>query len=296
LAGVLAVVEGDGQTGAAMVDLVDAVCFTGSVPTGRRVAVAAARAFVPAFLELGGKDPAIVLASADLDRSADAVLWGGVANAGQSCLSIERVYVDARIFDAFTSRLVAGASRLRFAWPDVADGEIGPIIDPDQALVISGHLDDAVAKGATVRCGGTLQRHGGGFWCPPTVLTNVDHSMRVMTEETFGPVLPVMPFEDVDEAVRMANDTTFGLSAAVLAGTVEEALAVAGRIEAGAVSINDAALTAVVRDGEKHSAKASGLGGSRMGPASLHRFLRRQAFLINGRPDANPWWFHTESG
>ena len=157
------------------------------------------------------------------------------------------------------------------------------------------HLADAVDKGATVLAGGTRTERD-GLWFPPTVVVDVDHTMDLMTEETFGPVLPVMPFEDVDEAVRMANDTTFGLSAAVLAGTVEEALAVAGRIEAGAVSINDAALTAVVRDGEKHSAKASGLGASRMGPASLHRFLRRQAFLINGRPDANPWWFHTESG
>jgi succinate-semialdehyde dehydrogenase / glutarate-semialdehyde dehydrogenase len=290
LAGVLAVVEGDGDTGAALVELVDAVCFTGSVPTGRLVGQAAARAFVPAFLELGGKDPAIVLAGADLDHAAAAVLWGGTANAGQSCLSIERVYVDASVHDAFVDRLVVRARRLRLAWPRPESGQIGPLIDAGQAQVIERHLTDARAKGATVRCGGQL-RHDGGWWCPPTVLTDVDHSMLVMTEETFGPVLPVMAAAGVDEAVRLANDSAYGLSAAVFAGTVAEALAVGRRIEAGAVSINDAALTAIIRDGEKHSVKASGLGGSRMGPASLRRFLRRQALLINRAGQPEPWWY-----
>jgi succinate-semialdehyde dehydrogenase/glutarate-semialdehyde dehydrogenase len=293
LADVLAVIEGAGDTGAAMVPLVDAVCFTGSVPTGRVVGEAAARAFVPAFLELGGKDPAIVLAGADLDRASSAVLWGGTANAGQSCLSIERVYVDATVHSDFVDRLTRKAQALRLAWPHPEDGQIGPLIDAEQAGIISRHIDDARAKGAAVRCGGRMQRHGGGWWCPPTVLTGVDHSMLVMTEETFGPVLPVMPFTDVDEAVRLANDTPYGLSAAVLAGTVDEALAVARRLDAGAISINDVALTAMVRDGEKHSFKASGLGGSRMGPAALRRFVRRQAFLVNDRADADPWWYPT---
>jgi succinate-semialdehyde dehydrogenase/glutarate-semialdehyde dehydrogenase len=293
LADVLAVVEGAGDTGAAMVPLVDAVCFTGSVPTGRVVGEVAARAFVPAFLELGGKDPAVVLAGADLDRASSAVLWGGTANAGQSCQSIERVYVDAAVHSDFVDRLTAKAQALRLAWPRPEDGQIGPLIDAEQAGVISCHIDDARAKGAAVRCGGQMQRHGGGWWCPPTVLTEVDHSMLVMTEETFGPVLPVMPFTDVDEAVRLANDTPYGLSAAVLAGTVDEALAVARRLDAGAISINDVALTAIVRDGEKHSFKASGLGGSRMGPAALRRFVRRQAFLVNDRADPDPWWYAT---
>jgi acyl-CoA reductase-like NAD-dependent aldehyde dehydrogenase len=296
LAGVLAVVEGDGDTGAALVELVDAICFTGSVPTGRLVAQAAARAFVPAFLELGGKDPAVVLASADLDRAVAAVLWGGTANAGQSCQSIERVYVDASVYGVFVDRLVAGARQLRLAWPRPEDGQIGPLIDPAQAQVVRRHLADATAKRATIRCGGQLLRHGGGWWCPPTVLTDVDHSMLVMTEETFGPVLPVMPVAGVEEAVRLANDSSYGLSAAVFAGTAAEALAVGRRIEAGAVSINDAALTAIVRDGEKHSVKASGLGGSRMGPAALRRFLRRQALLINDQGRADPWWYRVDTG
>jgi acyl-CoA reductase-like NAD-dependent aldehyde dehydrogenase len=295
LADVLAVVEGAGDIGEALIGHVDAVCFTGSVPTGRIVGQAAARAFIPAFLELGGKDAAVVLAGADIDRATSAVLWGGTANAGQACQSIERVYVDASAFDAFVESLVAKARRLRLAWPRPEDGQIGPLIDAEQAHVIQRHLDDAVAKGATARCGGQLLRHGGGWWCPPTVLTGVDHSMAVMTEETFGPVLPVMSFTDLDEAVRLANDTCYGLSAAVLAGTIDDALAVARRLDAGAVSVNDAALTAIVRDGEKHSFKASGLGGSRMGPASLRRFVRRQAFLINHGAGADPWWYDEQS-
>lgn len=291
LAEVFTIVEGDGDTGAAIVPLVDAVVFTGSVPTGRLVAAAAAAAFVPAFLELGGKDPAIVLAGADLERAGSAILWGGTANAGQSCLSVERVYVEESVHEEFVALLAEKATALRLAHPGPHDGQIGPLIDPDQAAVVDRHLTDAVAKGATVLCGGRIERLDGGHWCRPTVLTGVDHTMLVMTEETFGPVLPVMAVADADAAVELANDSAYGLSAAVFARTPETARAVAARLEAGAVSINDAALTAFVHDGEKHAFKNSGLGGSRMGPASLRRFLRSQAYLVNGRTEAAPWWF-----
>lgn len=291
LAGVFTALEGDGVTGAALVPLVDAVVFTGSVPTGRLVAAAAAAAFVPAFLELGGKDPAIVLADADLERAASAILWGGTANAGQSCLSVERVYVEESVHDEFVALLAGKARSLRLARPGPRDGQIGPLIDPDQAVVVERHLADAVAKGATVVCGGGVERLDGGYWCRPTVLTGVDHDMLVMTEETFGPVLPVMAVADVDTAVELANDSPYGLSAAVFAGTGAGASAVAVRLEAGAVSVNDAALTAFVHDGEKHAFKSSGLGGSRMGPASLRRFLRSRTYLVNGRTEADPWWF-----
>lgn len=288
---VLAVVEGAAQTGAALVGSVDAVSFTGSVPTGRAVAEAAARAFVPAFLELGGKDPAVVLPGADLDRASSAVLWGGTANAGQSCLSIERVYVAEGDAVPFVELLVAKARQVGLAWPTPADGQLGPIIDPAQVAVIERHLHDAVAKGARVRCGGTVERLGGGCYLRPTVLTGVDHSMLVMREETFGPVLPVMAYPDVEAAVQLANDTAYGLSAAVFGATEDAALGVARRLQAGAVSVNDAALTAVVQDGEKTSFGLSGLGGSRMGPAGLRRFLRRQALLVNRGEGPDPWWY-----
>lgn len=283
-------VEGAGETGAAVVDLVDAVCFTGSVATGLVVGAAAARNFIPAFLELGGKDPAIVLDGADLDRATSAILWGGTANAGQSCLSIERVYVAAPIHDAFVDLLVAKASKIGLAWPEPTSGAIGPLIDPEQATVIAAHLADAFARGATARTGGEVEQLGGGVWVRPTVLTHVDHSMTVMREETFGPVLPVMSFSDVDEAVRLAEDTAFGLSAAVF-GPETEAIAVARRLHAGAVSINDAALTAIVHDAEKQAFGMSGIGASRMGPAALRRFTRRQALLVREPDGVDPWWY-----
>ncbi|MDP4501585.1 aldehyde dehydrogenase family protein [Nonomuraea turcica] len=287
----LRVVEGDGATGAALVDLVDAVVFTGSVPTGRLVAQAAARAFVPAYLELGGKDPAIVLAGADLDRAASAILWGGTANAGQSCQSIERVYVAREVHDEFLALLVGKAAQVGLT---CEGGPIGPIIAPEQPDVLAAHLADAVAKGAIMHTGGAIERHGGGHWCRPTVLSRVDHTMLVMTEETFGPLLPVMAVDGVDEAVALADDSVYGLSAAVFAATEEQARAVAARLHAGAVSVNDASLTALVHEGEKHSFRLSGLGGSRMGPASISRFLRRRAFLVNRSDAADPWWHATK--
>lgn len=293
LAAVVGLVEGGAEVGAAIVDRVDAVCFTGSVPTGRAVAERAARAFIPAYLELGGKDPAIVLQGADLARAASAVLWGATANAGQSCLSIERVYVHRKVFDEFTGLLSDRAAKVGLAWPDLDSGQLGPLIDAAQADVIRAHLDDAYAQGATALTGGEVEELGGGLWCRPTVLTAVHHGMRVMAEETFGPILPLMPFRDADEAVRLANDSHYGLSAAVFGADEEAALAVGRRLAVGAVSINDAGLTAFVHEGEKQSFGRSGLGASRMGAVSIQRFRRRQAFLVNRGPVDDPWWWDT---
>lgn len=287
---VVAVLEGDGSVGAELIRHVDAVCFTGSVSTGRRVAIAAATQFIPAFLELGGKDPAIVLNGADLDRATSALLWGATANAGQSCLSIERIYVDRRHHDEFVQLLVSKAARAGLAWPDIDKGVIGPLIDREQADIIERHLADAVAKGAKVHTGGQVEDHGGGRWVRPTVLTGVSHQMAVMTEETFGPVLPVMAFDTVDEALALANDSEFGLSGAVFGPDTESAAWVASRMAVGAVSINDAGLTAFVHEGEKNSFRLSGMGGSRMGPAAIRRFVRRQALIVNHGNRPQPWW------
>jgi succinate-semialdehyde dehydrogenase / glutarate-semialdehyde dehydrogenase len=151
-------------------------------------------------------------------------------------------------------------------------------------------LLDAIDKGAVVHCGGKVENKNGGWWCRPTVLTQVNHSMKVMTEETFGPMMPVMPFSTVEEAITLANDTVYGLSAAVFAEE-QEALAVARQINAGAISINDAGLTALIYEGEKNSFKYSGLGGSRMGAAALTRFMRKKAFLVKTNSAPDPWWF-----
>jgi len=279
LAGVLAFVTGDGQTGAALIEHVDAVCFTGSVATGRKVAEACARCFIPAFLELGGKDPVIVLGSADPDRAAATVLRASVQATGQACQSLERVYVDARLAPAFLERLVARAEAVTLNYPDAHRGQIGPLIFARQAEIIAAQLADAVSKGARILTGGKIETHGGGAWLRPTVVTGVTHDMALMTEETFGPVMPVVAYEDIDEAVRLANDSVYGLSAAVL-GNEAEALAVARRINVGAVSINDGGLTTEVFDAEKNAFNLSGMGASRMGPSGLLRFLRKKALLI----------------
>ena len=291
---VLSFVEGAGETGANLIENVDVVCFTGSVATGRTVAEAAAKRFIPAFLELGGKDPAIVLESADLELATSAILWGAVVNSGQSCLAIERIYVAEAIFEEFYHQLVAKAHVLQLAHPTLESGEIGPIIAEKQAAIINEHLLDAVEKGALIHCGGKVEQIDGGWWCRPTVMTQVNHSMKVMTEETFGPIMPVMAFPTVEEAIYLANDSIYGLSAAVFAETEAEALAVAEKINVGAISINDAALTAIMYEGEKNSFKFSGLGGSRMGAASIQRFLRKKAYLIKTDINSDPWWFNNE--
>ncbi|MGB6015480.1 MAG: aldehyde dehydrogenase family protein, partial [Nodosilinea sp.] len=263
----------------------------GSVSTGKSVAQAAAKKMIPAFLELGGKDPAIVLASADLDLTTTSLLWGSVVNAGQSCLSIERIYVAESIFEPFVEMLVQKAKQLELAYPEPNSGQIGPIISERQAVLIASHLEDAIAKGAKIHCGGKIEGLGGGQWCRPTVITQVNHTMKIMTEETFGPIMPVMSFATTEEAIALANDTIYGLSGAVFAGSVTEAQAVGQQIDAGAISINDAGLTALIHEGEKNAFKASGLGGTRMGPAALKRFMRKIAFLAKTNSFPDPWWF-----
>ncbi len=284
LAAVFAVIEGDGETGAALVPAVDYIAFTGSVATGRKVGEAAARAFIPASLELGGKDPMLVLASAEPAHAAAVALRASVVATGQACQSIERVYVAREIHDAFLDHLVRLATAVTINHPHIGTGDIGPFIFAAQADIVAGQVADAVARGATIHTGGQIEDHG-GKWLRPTVITGVTPDMALMTDETFGPVIPVIAFDSIDEAVAQANASPFGLSAAVLAGTVAEAESVAVRLHAGAVSINDGALTSMIGDAEKSSFGVSGLGPSRMGASGLLRFYRRQALLRQtGRP------------
>jgi len=281
---VLALVEGDGATGRALIDQVDAVCFTGSLRTGRKVAEAAAQAFIPAFLELGGKDPVIVTASADPQRAAATVLRASVLATGQACQSLERVYVHRSLQQPFLEELLRLCAEVQLNWPDPAAGQLGPFIWPQQAAIVQAQLDEAVARGARVLCGGQVEVHG-GRWLRPTVLVDVDHRMAVMREETFGPVMPVMAYDTEEEAIALANDSEYGLSAAVIAGSLTEAERIALRLDAGGVSLNDGSLTAVMHECEKHSFKCSGLGGSRMGPAGFTRFFRRKALIYqSGEP------------
>lgn len=279
----LAYVMGGPDVGQALVEAVDYVCFTGSTATGRKVAEAAARALIPANLELGGKDPMIITASADPVQSAQIALRSSVAATGQACQSIERIYVAREIADTFMSELVSAAEAVELATSDPASGQLsghlGPFIFPAQAGKIAVQLADAVAKGARVLTGGEVEKHDGGTFMRPTVLIDVTPDMAVMREETFGPVIPVTIFDDLGQAIAMANDTTYGLSAAVLAGSLDEAQAIGEQLDAGAISLMDGSLTAMVGDASNQSRKASGLGPSRMGDEGMLRFLRHQALI-----------------
>jgi acyl-CoA reductase-like NAD-dependent aldehyde dehydrogenase len=279
IAAVLALIEGDGATGAALVEQVDYVAFTGSVATGRKVSEAAARRLIPASLELGGKDPMIVLESADPDRAADVALRASVLNNGQACQSIERVYVARAIANPFIQALVAKASAARLNHPDISSGEVGPFIFDKQAHIVAEQLRDATARGARVLTGGEVEELDGGLYLRPTVVVDVTPDMALMHDETFGPVIPVTIFDDAEEAITLANSGEFGLSAAVLAGSVEEAEPIARRLNAGGVSINDGSLTGLVWEAEKSSFGTSGVGPSRMGASGLLRFFRKQALI-----------------
>lgn len=277
---VLCIVDGDGPTGAALVDNVDMICFTGSVATGRKVGEQAARNFIPSCLELGGKDPAIVLESADIDRASTSLLRASSLNTGQACQSIERIYVARSIYDEFLGKLVEKAKAVTINTPDIHKGQIGPVIFEKQATIIEGQIEDARTRGATIHTGGEIEKHGGN-WCRPTVITGLTDDMKIMREETFGPLLPVIPFDTVEEAVAMANDSEYGLSAAVYAATAEEAIKVGRQIEAGGISINDGSLTGMMHEAEKNSFKLSGMGPSRMGASGFLRFFRRQSMMVN---------------
>ena len=291
LCDVVAIVTGGVQVGQAIVQLSDYICFTGSVTTGRKVAEACAARFIPSSLELGGKDPAIVLEGSDIERVSAALCWGGMVNAGQSCLSIERVYVHESLYPLLTQRLAQRVNKLTLNDQDLHHGQIGPIIAERQVEIIRAQLTDAVNKGAQVICGGEIVQRGGGLYCLPTVLTEVTSEMLVMTDETFGPILPLMSFSHEHEAISLANGTCFGLSGAVFGADENQALRVAQQLIGGAISVQDAALTSMVHEAEKHAFKLSGLGGSRMGAASLTRFTRSQALMINRNIHHNPWWF-----
>ncbi|TMQ11119.1 MAG: aldehyde dehydrogenase family protein [Deltaproteobacteria bacterium] len=228
----LQVVTGAGPTGAALARAaVDKIAFTGSPGTGRRVMMAAAERLTPVLLELGGKDPMIVAEDADLAKAAEACVFGALTNAGQACISVERVYVADAVHDRFVDEVVKQVRTLKVGGDD---GQLGAMTSTAQVAIVKDHLEDAVAKGAKVLTGGPDAISGS--YIQPTVLTNVDHRMKVMTDETFGPVIPIKRVGSLDEAVKLANDSRYGLGSSIFAG--KGARAVAARLRAGMTSIN----------------------------------------------------------
>ena len=268
---ILDVATGYGDTGAALIEQSDFVQFTGSTATGRKVAVACAQRLIPYGLELGGKDPAIVLADADLDRAANGIAWGGLFNAGQVCISVERIYVEAPVYDEFLAKLV---DRVRSVRQSV-DGDTGAMATEGQRDIVAGHVKAATAAGARVLTGG--EPTGVGTFFEPTVLADVDQSMTCMTDETFGPTLPVVKVADETEAIRLANDSKYGLSATVWTADPHRGERIARRIEAGAVNINDAAVNVFCPGLPMGGWKESGIGYRAGGAAGIIKYCRQQA-------------------
>jgi acyl-CoA reductase-like NAD-dependent aldehyde dehydrogenase len=273
------VATGYGETGTALIDEADFIMFTGSTKTGKKVAERAAQTLTPVGLELGGKDPMIVLADADLERAANGAAFYSMQNSGQTCISVERVYVEEPVYDEFVAKVRDKVGALRQGKPgDPGSVDVGAMTFPPQLDIIEDHVKDAVDKGAKVEVGGHAKTEGGRFY-EPTVLTGVDHSMKAMTEETFGPTLPIMKVKDADEAVKMANDSPYGLAASVWTKDTAKGEAVARRVEAGAVCVNDAMLNYAALELPMGGWKESGLG-SRHGAGGIRKYCAQQTILV----------------
>jgi acyl-CoA reductase-like NAD-dependent aldehyde dehydrogenase len=290
--GLLQVITGDGSTGAALVDSgVDKIMFTGSVSTGKRVATAAAQTLTPVVLELGGKDPMIVLDDADIKTAARAAVWGAFSNSGQACASVERCYVQKRIEHDFVEQVVQETKALRQNVGSREDVDIGAMSSERQLEIVETQVNDAIARGAKVLVGGRRAAALSGLFYEPTVVTDVDHTMPLMRDETFGPVLPIMIFDRDEDAIRLANDSIFGLTASVWTGNMNRGRAVASQVEAGTVMVNEVLYTHGVAQTPWGGVKQSGLGRThgKLGLLELvtpqHLHVNRIGFI----PDL--WWF-----
>ena len=292
---VFACVHGTGEAGGALVDNADFVQFTGSDRTGRKVMARAAETLTPVSLELGGKDPMIVLDDADIDRAANAATWGSMFNSGQVCLSVERIYVEEPVYDEFVAKLTKEVSALRQG----ADGrtpakDVGAMTSPNQRAVVEEHVTEALEKGARALTGGRAVE-GPGHYYEPTVLVDVDHSMKVMRDETFGPVVGVMKVRDAEEALRHANDTRYGLAASVF-GEKQRAERIGRRIECGAVNVNDVIVNYVLMDVPMGGWKESGVG-FRHGEYGIKKYCRPESVIVHrfGGKREPVWYPYTKS-
>ncbi len=289
---VFQVVVGDGATGAALLhSQIDKLVFTGSVATGKRIAVAAAERLLPLVLELGGKDPMIVLEDADVDVASSAAVWGAFVNTGQACLSVERCYVHRSLYEPFLKACVEKTKRLRLGHGMDHDTDVGPMIHERQLLMVEAQVQDAEARGARVLAGGSRIPELGNNFYPPTVLAGVTQEMRIMCEETFGPVLPVMAFDSDDEAVRLANDSAYGLAASVWTRDPARGESIARRIHAGTVMVNDVISCFGISEAPHGGVKASGIGRTH-GRFGLEEMVRVKYLDVDRMPGMKKvWWY-----
>ena len=276
---VFQVATGRGETGRALIGEVDMIMFTGSTRTGRKVAVEAAERLIPCALELGGKDALIVLKDADLERAANVAAFYSMQNGGQTCISLERAYVEEPVYDEFVAKVTEKVRAIRQGVPSgPASVDVGSMTFPPQVDIVERHVNDAVAKGAKVLTGGH-RGSGPGYFFEPTVLVDVDHTMEAMTEETFGPTLPIMKVRDAEEAIRLANDSPYGLGGSVATKDTARGEQIARRMHTGAVCINDALLNYATLELPMGGWKTSGIG-SRHAAGGIRKFARQQSILV----------------
>jgi acyl-CoA reductase-like NAD-dependent aldehyde dehydrogenase len=289
---VFQVVVGDGATGAALIHSeIDKLVFTGSVATGKRIASAAADRLLPIVLELGGKDPMLVLDDADVDVASSAAVWGAFMNAGQTCLSVERCYVHRNLYESFLKACVAKTKKLRVGRGFDPATDVGPMIHEQQLRTVEAHIEDAKTRGARVLVGGSRLPELGKNFYKPTVLADVTHEMRIMREETFGPVLPVAPFDSDNEAVSLANDSEFGLAASVWTRDEVRGESLARRIQAGTVMVNDVISCFGISEAPHGGIKSSGLGRTH-GRFGLEEMFRVKYLDVDRTPGMKKiWWY-----
>lgn len=286
------VIVGDGATGAALINsAIDKLVFTGSVPTGKQIAQAAAARLLPVVLELGGKDAMLVLDDADIEIASSGAVWGAFVNAGQACLSVERCYVHRRLYQPFLEACVHHTQGLRVGNGMDPEIEVGPLIHQRQVRNVESQVEDARAQGGRVLVGGKRLPQIGSNYYAPTVLADVTHEMRIMREETFGPVLPVMPFDSDEEAIRLANDSDYGLAASVWTRNRARGDALARRIHAGTVMVNDVVSCFGISEAPHGGVKASGIGRShgRFGLEEMVRIKYLDSDRLSGMEKV--WWY-----
>jgi succinate-semialdehyde dehydrogenase/glutarate-semialdehyde dehydrogenase len=286
------VVIGYGPTGSALISGgIDKVVFTGSVATGKRVAAAAAEQLIPCLLELGGKDAMLVLEDADVDVAASAAVWGAMVNAGQTCISVERCYVHDSIYTPFVEACADKITKLTIGNGADDDVCVGPMISTRQLEIVESQVEDARSRGAHVVVGGKRLPALGEHYYAPTLITGIDRSMRLMQEETFGPVLPVIPFDKDEEAIAMANDSEFGLAASVWSGDSGHGERIARRISAGAVMVNDVISQFGISEAPHGGVKKSGIGRAH-GLMGLREMVVQKYIAVERLPRVKRlWWY-----
>ncbi|MGH7775365.1 MAG: aldehyde dehydrogenase family protein, partial [Candidatus Binatia bacterium] len=273
------VVVGFGETGEILIDHVDMISFTGSVETGKRVMRRAAERLIPVTLELGGKDPMIVLKDAALERATNACVWGALMNSGQTCTSIERVYVEEPVYQDFVNKIVDKVLALRQG-PSDKEVELGSMTSEEQLKKVESHVEEAVRKGATILTGGRRNPNFKGLYYEPTVMVNVNHDMAIIKEETFGPVIPIMKVKDQEEALRLANNSRYGLDSSVFTRDRKTGWRIAEKIQAGSVCINDGLVNYMIPNAPMGGIKESGLG-RRHGADGIRKYCQQKTILID---------------